>query len=147
MTDAANNDSVSGFPTTPGDELIFENDRVRVWAMNLEPGGMFDFHVHEHDHLILWPDAGRAQGQEYGQDDWHIIQNAERGFAIFKTLGRSGPLPPHRLRNLEDHAVTHYIIELISEESPSEGPLPTQTNGRGTTTRPHTVVTTDADGR
>ena len=31
-------------PTAPGDTLIFENDRVRIWSMTLEPGGMFDFH-------------------------------------------------------------------------------------------------------
>lgn len=132
--------SVSGYPPTPGDELIFENERVRVWAMNLPAGGMFDFHEHHHDHLILWPDAGRAEAQELGQDDWPIVQNAERGFAFFKTVGRGGPLVPHRIRNLEDHPVTHYIIELISEESPSEGPSDSQTNGRGTTTRTHTVV-------
>jgi hypothetical protein len=130
------------FTSAPGNTLIFENERVRVWAMTLAPnGGTYDFHQHHHDHLILWPEAGRAQGQEYGQDGWGIEQVAEPGFAFFKTVGRSGPLHPHRLRNLEDHPVTHYIIELISEPSPSEGPLPNQINDLGTTSREHTVVT------
>jgi hypothetical protein len=144
MTATPDRHSVSGFPTTPGDELVFENDRVRVWAMNLEAGGMFDFHEHQHDHLILWPDAGRAEAQEHGQDDWPIVQHAERGFVFFKTVGRGGPLPPHRIRNLEDHPVTHYIIELIGEESPLEGRR-SETHGRGTTTRAHTVVASSTD--
>lgn len=119
------------YPPTPGDTLVFENDRVRVWSMTLPPHGMFDYHQHFHDHVILWPDAGRAEAQILGDDDWYISQTAEPGFVLFKTVGSSGPLTPHRIRNLEDHAVTHYIIELISEDSPSEVELPGVTNERG----------------
>ncbi|RJQ82469.1 cupin domain-containing protein [Amycolatopsis panacis] len=125
------------FPTAPGDELVFENDRVRVWSMTLAAnGGIYDFHQHEHDHVILWPDAGRAEAMQYGDDDWTISQVAERGFTMFKTVGSGGPMVPHRIRNLEDHPVTHYIIELISEPSPSPVTLPTESNGRGHTTNP-----------
>ena len=127
------------FSSAPGNELIFENDRVRVWEMTLPPDGMCEFHQHHHDHLVLWPEPGRAQGQDYGSDEWSVTQNAERGFAFFRTVGRSGPIHPHRLRNLESHAVSHYIIELL-DPSPSDGPLPHERNHRGTTTRPHTVV-------
>ncbi|WP_033290857.1 hypothetical protein [Amycolatopsis jejuensis] len=118
--------------TNPGDTLVFENERVRVWSMTLPPGGMYDFHQHCHDHLILWPDAGRAEAQELGDSGWDLEQHAGRGFAGFKTVGRSGPMKPHRIRNLEDHEVTHYIVELVSEPSPSETELPMVTNGRGT---------------
>jgi len=127
------------FSSNPGNELIFENDRVRVWAMTLEGGETCDFHQHHFDHLVLWPESGSSQGQDYGDPDWRVAQEAERGFAFFRTVGRGGPLPPHRMRNLEDHPMTHYIVELISEESPSAGPLPHETNGRGTTSRPHST--------
>ena len=120
------------YPPTPGDTLIFENDRVRVWSMTLEAnGGMFDFHQHHHDHLILWPHAGRAEAQELGDDEWTVKQEAQPGFCLFKTVGRGGPMRPHRIRNLEDHPVTHYIVELISETSPSETTLPAEMNDRG----------------
>lgn len=119
------------YPPTPGDTLVFENDRVRVWSMTLAPHGTFEWHQHFHDHLILWPDAGRAQAQNLGEDDWTIAQTAQAGFCMFKTVGRSGPLTPHRIRNVEDREVTHYIIELISETSPSETALPAQPNDRG----------------
>jgi hypothetical protein len=115
----------------PGDTLVFENDRVRVWSMTLAPGGLFDYHQHHYDHLVLWPDAGRAAGQELGDPEWSISQVAEPGFAAVKTRGTSGPLTPHRIRNLEDRAVTHFIIELIGEPSPSRDALPAVTNGRG----------------
>ncbi|MGB3773503.1 MAG: hypothetical protein WBA00_20405 [Rhodococcus sp. (in: high G+C Gram-positive bacteria)] len=121
-------------PPTPGDTLLFENDRVRVWSMTLEPHGIFDFHQHHHDHVVVWPDAGRAQGQDLGADDWGISQVAEPGFVLYKTVGRASPLTPHRIRNLENRRVTHYIVELL-DESPSEVDLPWEHNDRGSFTK------------
>jgi hypothetical protein len=46
-------------------------------------------------------------------------------------VGSSGPLVPHRVRSLDDHSTTHYIVELISEKSPSETDLPTVSNDLG----------------
>ncbi|WP_433504051.1 hypothetical protein ACQP04_31005 [Pseudonocardia halophobica] len=117
-------------PTSPGDTLIFENDRVRVWSMTLAPGGMFDFHQHHHDHVVLWPDAGDAQAQELGDPDWGLVQHAEPGFVLYRTVGRTRPLPPHRIRNLGPEPVTHYIVELL-EPSPSEESEPWVFNDRG----------------
>jgi hypothetical protein len=118
------------YPPTPGDTLLFENDRVRVWSMTLQPGGIFDFHQHHLDHVVIWPDAGRAQGQDLGDENWGISQNATPGFVLYKTVGTEKPLVPHRIRNLEDYAVTHYIIELV-EPSPSAVELPWVHNDRG----------------
>lgn len=134
MPDGAPENTVptqDGYPPTPGDTLLFENDRVRVWSMTLLPQGIFDFHEHHHDHIVIWPNPGRAEAQELGDPHWSISQKAEAGFVLFKTVGSSGPLTPHRIRNLEDHTVTHYIIELVSEESPSSTALPSVTNDRG----------------
>jgi hypothetical protein len=119
------------YPSAPGDRLIFENDRVRVWAMTLPAHGMYDFHQHFHDHLVLWPKAGRAEAQELGDPEWSISQTAEEGFVLFKTVGSGGPLTPHRIRNIDDFPNTHYIVELISEPSPSRTALPAETIDRG----------------
>lgn len=123
------------FSSDPGDTLLFENDRVRVWSMTLEPYGEVDFHQHHHDHVIIWPWSGRAQGQQFatqeeGSDEWGIIQNAESGFVLYKTVGTEHALTPHRLRNLRDETVTHYIVELL-EPSPSRTELPWEYNERG----------------
>lgn len=122
------------FPPTPGDKLIFENERVRVWSMTIPAHGMFDYHQHFHDHVILWPEAGHVQGQELGDPDWSLEQIAEPGYVAFKTVGSSGPLVPHRVRSLDDHPTTHYIVELISERSPSSTDLPTVSNDLGKVT-------------
>lgn len=126
--------NLNDIPPTPGDTLLFENDRVRVWSMTLEPLGTFDFHQHHHDHVVVWPDAGRAQGQDLGDDDWGISQVADPGFVLYKTVGRSRPLTPHRIRNLENRRVTHYIVELL-DESPSGVELPWAHNDRGSFTK------------
>jgi hypothetical protein len=119
------------YPSDPGNRLIFENERVRVWSMTLAPGGVFDFHQHHHDHFVLWPTAGRAVAQEVGDPEWSLSQVAEPDFVMFRTVGRKAPLTPHRIRNVEDYEVTHYIVELVGEPSPSSGPLAPVTNGRG----------------
>lgn len=117
-------------PPTPGDTLLFENERVRVWSMTLPPGGMFDYHQHHHDHVIVWPDAGDAQAQELGEPDWGLAQHAEPGFVLYRAVGRGQPLNPHRIRNLGTESVTHYIVELI-EPSPHEDTQPWVYNDRG----------------
>ena len=124
------NETKSDVPSAPGDTLLFENDRVRVWSMTLEPGGIFDFHQHHHDHVVIWPQAGRSQGQNLDDDQWGISQAAEESFVLYKTVGREQPLAPHRIRNLEDYPTTHYIVELL-EPSPSAVELPWEHNSRG----------------
>ena len=36
-----------------GTKLIFENDRVKVWELTLQPGQAVGEHTHQHDYLIL----------------------------------------------------------------------------------------------
>ncbi|CDR01312.1 hypothetical protein [Streptomyces iranensis] len=120
------------YTDAPGDTLLFENDRVRVWSMTLAPGQPDEppFHQHHHDHVIIWPVSGRSQGQELGHDEWGIVQNAEPGFVLYRTVGQNGPINPHRIRNVGEEGNTHYVIELL-EKSPSAEPEPWVSNDRG----------------
>lgn len=124
-------DDAHAISTDPGDTLLFENDRVRVWSMTLEGHAAGDFHRHLHDHFILWPDPGEADAQLAGDEGWTMHQTARSGYIAFKTVGADG-LTPHRLRNRSDRPVTHYIIELLG---PSAGDVEQRavTNGRGRT--------------
>lgn len=36
-----------------GSTVVFENDRVRVWELTLDPGADSPVHQHEHDHLLI----------------------------------------------------------------------------------------------
>jgi quercetin dioxygenase-like cupin family protein len=121
---------MSDYPQAPGDTLLFENDRVRVWSMTLEAGQMFDFHQHHHDHVVLWPDEGTAQAQELGDPEWGLVQQASPGFVLYRTVGHRAPLTPHRIRNTGEQTVTHYVIELL-ERSPSAETSPWVFNDRG----------------
>jgi quercetin dioxygenase-like cupin family protein len=113
-----------------GSVVLFENARVRVWEMTLQPGDHCEYHQHHHDHVILYAQAGSMRGQELGQADWGIAQNADPGFVLYRTVGNTAPLTPHRLKNLSDFPVVHYIIELL-DESPSAEALPWEHNDRG----------------
>jgi hypothetical protein len=42
------NDPVGDVATT----LLFEDDRVKIWEMTLEPGEATDLHHHEHDYYL-----------------------------------------------------------------------------------------------
>jgi hypothetical protein len=43
-----------------GSMVLFENDRVRVWELRLEPGERSDVHRHELDHLLIEIDGDRV---------------------------------------------------------------------------------------
>ena len=44
---------------TVATRLLFENDRVRVWEMDLAPGARSDTHRHELDYVLVQIDGDR----------------------------------------------------------------------------------------
>jgi len=118
------------YQPNPGDTLLFENERVRVWSMTVDPDHAGDYHQHLHDHVIIWPAAGRSRGQNYGDPEPGIRQDAQPGFVLYKTVGHEHGLHPHRLHNVDQLATTHYIVELL-EPSPHAQEQPWQSNDRG----------------
>jgi hypothetical protein len=118
------------YQPAPGDTLLFENERVRVWSMTVEPGNAGSYHQHRHDHVIIWPAAGRSRGQNLGDAEPGIRQDAQAGFVLYKTVGHAPGMPPHRLHNVDQLATTHYIVELL-EPSTHAGEQPWQHNDRG----------------
>ena len=47
-----------------GTQLLFENDRVRVWDLQLAPGESTGLHRHEHDYLYVVIGDGRLQAAD-----------------------------------------------------------------------------------
>lgn len=45
-----------------GTALLFENDRVKVWEMDLEPGEDSGLHHHGHDYVLVVIDGDRIAG-------------------------------------------------------------------------------------
>lgn len=122
--------SETGYPSAVGSTVLFENDRVRVWEMILQPGEHCEYHQHHNDHVILYGQTATMRGQELGDEGWGIVQDTEPGFVLYRTVGSGGPLTPHRLKNLSDRPVTHYVLELL-EPSPSPTVQPWAHNDRG----------------
>ena len=53
-----------------GTRLLFENDRVRVWDLQLAPGQSTGLHRHEHDYLYVVIGDGRLQGADAEGERW-----------------------------------------------------------------------------
>ena len=47
-----------------GTQLLFENERVRVWDLRLAPGESTGLHRHEHDYLYVVIGDGRLQAAD-----------------------------------------------------------------------------------
>lgn len=46
-----------------GTTLLFENDRVRVWELRLEPGERSDLHHHESDYVMVQLEGDRIAAE------------------------------------------------------------------------------------
>ena len=77
-----------------GDKLLFENDRVRVWELSLEPGEESHAHEHQHDYLMICVEgdkvAGNAtpgQGDPYGAAGDFVDIPTRPGHTLFVDRG------------------------------------------------------------
>ena len=43
-----------------GDRVLFEDERIRVWEMVLEPGERSPVHRHEHDYIVVVVEGDRV---------------------------------------------------------------------------------------
>ena len=114
--------------TAVGTELLFENERIRVWEMLLDPGETCLPHRHVHDHLILYAEPATIRSQVNGRQ---VIQHVEDGLVSYRAVGTWG-LPPHSITNAADTPSRHFVIELLGA-SASDAPTEHQHNGRGRT--------------
>jgi hypothetical protein len=114
--------------TAVGTEVLFENERVRVWEMFLDPGETCLPHRHLHDHLILYAEPATIRSQVNGLP---VIQHVEDGLVSYRAVGPNG-LPPHTITNAADTTSRHFIIELLGQGA-SDAPTEHQHNGRGRT--------------
>ena len=48
-----------------GQRIVFENEHVRIWEVNLDPGETIDFHLHYHPYVVI----SLGGGQERDRDD------------------------------------------------------------------------------
>lgn len=67
------------------DHVLYEDDDVRIWEMNLEPGEWSDLHHHEHDYFLVI-DSGdlvagvMPEGSPFG--DWFVGKIPAQGNTV-----------------------------------------------------------------
>ena len=110
--------------TNIGTELLFENDRIRVWDMVLQPGESSPYHRHEGDYVFVYVTPNRLTVYPDGREpftadfDDNFVQYTEVGEGI-----------QHFIRNDSDQVHRQILIELKGP-SRSHGPRPPEHNGR-----------------
>lgn len=72
--------------------LLFENDRVRVWEMDLAPGARSATHRHELDYVLVQIDGDRIAAEPEPDSGGHFKSYIEAAVAPGKTrfIARGG---------------------------------------------------------
>jgi quercetin dioxygenase-like cupin family protein len=97
-------------PTTEvGTRLLFENDRVRVWDLRLEPGESTGLHHHDTDYLYVAIGGGTLQGVEAVGTKRPLNTMAD-GEVRFRPIGKDGEI--HEAINVGDEPWRNIVVEL-----------------------------------
>ena len=101
----------TGEPLGPvGQRVVYEDDRVRVWDIVLEPGGYFGLHCHEHDYLIVTLEGARCKTQELQPDGtWQEIHFDFEAGDVVPVMVNGGQT--HRLFSTDDKRFVNRLIE------------------------------------
>ena len=107
-----------------GTAVLFENDRLRVWDLVLEPGEASAVHRHTADYVFVCTTPGRitflAEGQPPTTTDY------EDGFVQYTAVG---PGITHQIRNVGKHRYREIPVELKGP-SVAASPQASEDNGR-----------------
>jgi beta-alanine degradation protein BauB len=88
-----------------GNAILFENDSIRVWSVELEPGDRQPWHRHDLPYLIVPLTQGR---NVMTFADGRIRETEEvAGGVLWREPGI-----PHELQNISDWTYRNVLIEL-----------------------------------
>ena len=111
MTDKSGLKTAAAKGVTLGDvgqRIVLENEHVRIWEINLDPGQTIDFHIHHHPYLVVSLGGGENEIETiFGQK---ITTNEPLGSFVFMNEMR----PVHRLTNRSNIRYLSRLIELKS---------------------------------
>lgn len=97
--------SKAGNPLGPiGTKVLFENDHIRVWSVELGPRGHQPLHEHEHPYLVVPVSEGRALMR------WEDGRERKLTDVPGNVVYREASGGPHELFNLEENSKMHSIL-------------------------------------
>ena len=91
-----------------GTELLFENDRVRVWDLRLAPGERAGFHRHSHDYFFVVIGGGRLKSVRGDGSDWYETEMKD-GEVHFREIAHQDV---HDAINVGDEVWRNIVVEL-----------------------------------
>lgn len=94
-----------------GMELVSETDRVRVWSIDLPPGGRLPFHRHVLDYFWTCLSGGRAR-HHYGDGRIAEIDNHRGETKHFEF--KSGEFFVHDVENIGDTNLAFTTVEFMN---------------------------------
>jgi hypothetical protein len=89
-----------------GQRIVLENEHVRIWEINLEPGETIDFHIHYHPYVVISLGGGENEIETIFGD--RIRTQEPLGATVFMNEMR----PVHRLTNRDKVRYLSRLIEL-----------------------------------
>jgi mannose-6-phosphate isomerase-like protein (cupin superfamily) len=98
-----------------GTSLWFENERVRVFEVRLDPGQRGPFHVHDRDYFWTVVEPGR--GLQRFPDGTYVVRDYHLGDTRFLDHG-PGQALVHDLENVGDTPLRFVTVELKRPEVP-----------------------------
>lgn len=111
--------------TDIGTRLLFENGRIRVWDMQLEPDAESPLHRHESDYVFIYTTPSRITA--YLDAAEPTTNEYEDGYVQFTEVGEG--LVPHKIRNSGRQLHRQILVELKGASASSTPQVPAD-NGR-----------------
>ena len=116
-------EDVVGDPMTPDDpfavgtKLLFENDLIRLWTMEVPAGESWGPHEHRHPYVTVVAKASRIASV---MDDGTVELEFEAEVDHVDWRAMSSDRRIHTLKNVGDRPYKNFIVELL--KVPSEKP-------------------------
>jgi len=91
------------------DEILFEDDNVRIWSMTLKPGEASDLHTHVHDYYLIIMSGDLVAGVT--QKDFPV----DSFVGVIPKEGNTVPVPKGGTEwayNVGEETYDEYLIEL-----------------------------------
>lgn len=98
-----------------GTRVLFENDRVKVWEVDLAPGAKGPFHAHTRSYFWTCVDPGVARQRQ--TDGTMTVRRYDRGDTLYSDHSPADPLV-HDLENVGDTPLRFITVELVSWRPP-----------------------------
>jgi beta-alanine degradation protein BauB len=87
-----------------GQEVVFENDHVRVWEITLEPGANQPWHHHENPYLVIALEAADNRIDALAGGQPRLVRE-EVGGVVYRE--------PGEIHMLTNHGPTRYRSRLV----------------------------------